>query len=99
MALTFVPRISQPQPVIEVKTPSRGSKKTGHSKALPTTGIDLEQPGRIRTGHLMTLFSISHSTLYNRIRSGKLPKPDGNDGNRPYWNTETIRQALRQKQA
>jgi len=99
MALTFVSRSSQTQQEVKVKASTLTSKKTGHSKALPTTNIDIQQPGRLRAGHLMTLFSVSHSTLYNRIRVGKIPKPDGNDGNRPYWNTETIRQALQQKQA
>lgn len=70
--------------------------KSGHSKALPIAGIDLQQPGRLRAGHLMTLFSVSHSTLYNRIRSGLIPKPDGNDGARPFWKTETVRQVLQQ---
>jgi predicted DNA-binding transcriptional regulator AlpA len=94
MALKFIIRGSQPQPVIEAKMPSTASRKSGHSKALSTANIDLEQPGRLRTGHLMTLFSVSHSTLYNRIRAGTLPKPDGTDGTRPYWNTQTIRQTL-----
>jgi predicted DNA-binding transcriptional regulator AlpA len=67
--------------------------KIGHSKALPVT-VDLQNIGRLRIGHLMTLFSISHSTLYNRIKAGLIPKPDGTDGSRPFWNTSTIKAAL-----
>ncbi|QOL50231.1 hypothetical protein [Massilia litorea] len=68
--------------------------KNGHSKALPVGSIDLQQPGRLRAGHLMTLFSVGHSTLYNHIRAGLIPQPDGADGARPYWKTETVRLAL-----
>jgi len=65
----------------------------GHSRPLPIV-VDLSQPGRLRVGHLQTLFAISHATLYVRIKSGDIPKPDGYDGARPYWKTETIRQVL-----
>lgn len=64
-----------------------------HSKRLPVQ-LDLTQPGRLRAGHLQTLYSISHSTLYDRIRKGFIPKPDGRDGKRPYWNTSTILASL-----
>lgn len=63
--------------------------RCGHAKARPVAHIDLTQPGRLRVGHLLTLLSISHSALYERLRSGRLPKPDGHDP-RPYWRTTTI---------
>lgn len=61
----------------------------------------LDQPGRLRKGHLMVLFSIGSTTLFNRIKNGTLPAPDGHDGYvgrwlRPYWNTSTVRQYLGQ---
>lgn len=66
----------------------------GHSKALPVT-VSLDQPGRLRIGHLQTLFAVSHSQIYSLIKSGAIPKPDGKDGGRrPYWKTETIKQVL-----
>lgn len=71
-------------------TKRRGS---GHSKPLPIT-VNLDQPGRLRIGHLMNLFAIGHTTLYSRVRAGVLPKPDGRDGKRPYWNTSTVRSYL-----
>jgi predicted DNA-binding transcriptional regulator AlpA len=78
--------------------PQASQPKASHSKALPTSTIDLNGPGRLRAGHLMTLFSISHSTLYNRINAGRIPKPDGTDGGesggRPFWNASTIKAAL-----
>jgi hypothetical protein len=43
----------------------------------------------------MWLLSISHSTLYKRIKAGLIPKPDGDDG-RPYWLTGTIYRLLQQ---
>ncbi len=72
---------------------SRKPRQT-HARAAPIDNVDLNKPGRLRVGHLMTLFSISHSTLYARLRSGELPAPDGKDGARPYWSTATIRTAL-----
>jgi hypothetical protein len=73
--------------------PSKNKKKQGHAKPLPLT-LDLNQPGRLRVGHLMNLLSISHATLYARMLTGVLPKPDGKDGKRPYWKTSTIRPLL-----
>jgi hypothetical protein len=94
MAIIFKSGTIPFQPSQEREAALPHPAKSGHSKALPITGIDLKQPGRLRAGHLMTLFSVSHSTLYNRIRAGIIPKPDGADGTRPYWKTETVRQAL-----
>lgn len=64
--------------------------RNGHAKAIPVTFLHLNRPGRVRIGHMLTLLQISHSTLYKRIDSGQLPKPDGKD-TRPYWHTETVR--------
>lgn len=52
--------------------------------------IALDQPGRLRIANLMALLSISHQTLYTRIRNGEVPQPDGHDGRRPFWRTSTI---------
>lgn len=71
-------------------------RQRGHVMPRPPT-IDLSQPGRLRTGHMLTLFSISHSTLYARIKAGTLPRWDGTDGKRNYWNTSTVRAALMEK--
>jgi hypothetical protein len=70
-------------------------RNIGHSKPLPVL-LSLDQPGRLRVGHLQTLYSISHTTLYQRLAIGAIPKPDGYDGARPYWNTATIRRSLMQ---
>jgi len=72
---------------------SRPKAKCGHTKPKAPI-ISLEQPGRLRVAHLMSLFSVSHSTLYAGIKSGRYPKADGKDGNFQFWNTETIRQFL-----
>ncbi|MBI3374987.1 MAG: hypothetical protein HY017_24965 [Betaproteobacteria bacterium] len=72
--------------VIGTATP----KKSGHTKAQPPT-ISLDQPGRLRVAHLLSLLSVSHSTLYAGIKTGRYPKPDGMDGKIPYWWTSTIR--------
>jgi len=52
--------------------------------------------------NLMAIFNCSHTTLYQRIKTGEFPKPDGYDWpsrpvgkqGRPYWNTATIRERL-----
>lgn len=56
-------------------------------KPLP---VPLDQPARLRVGHLMLLYLCSHTTVYVRLRQGHIPKPDGRDP-RPYWLTSTIR--------
>jgi hypothetical protein len=56
--------------------------------------ISIDQPGRLRFAHLMALLSVSHQTIYARIKTGQIPAPDGYDGVRPYWNTRTIRALL-----
>ena len=62
---------------------------SGHTKPRPVPA-GLEDDVRLRSGQVMTLFGISHSTLYQRMRDGKIPKPDGHDG-RPYWRQRTFR--------
>jgi hypothetical protein len=67
-----------------------GSKiRSGHTRPQAPQ-IPLDQPGRLRVAHLLCLFSVSHSTLYAGIKSGRYPAPDGRDGSIPYWNTATI---------
>lgn len=98
MALTFIARTSETVPKPAVVGPTR-ARRRGHSKALAVDALDLSKPGWLRAGHLMTLFSISHSTLYNRIHAGLIPKADGDDEARPAWKTSTIKHALERKQA
>jgi hypothetical protein len=56
--------------------------------------IDLNQPGRLRTGHVLALCGISDTTLYARVKAGTFPPPDGKDGDRNYWDTGTMRRYL-----
>lgn len=85
------------EPPLLVKTSfTNASKKPvvqrGHSKALPR--IDLNQPGRLRIGHLMTYFGVSHSSVYVYIKNGVISPPDGRASGRPYWRTDTIKADL-----
>lgn len=68
------------------------SSKRGHSQPLPKP--DLNQPGRLRVGHLMTFYDISHSSVYSHLKKKLLPPPDGVVAGRPYWRTETIKSHL-----
>lgn len=65
------------------------TKSRGHSRARTLT-ISLDQPGRLRVGHLMNLLSLSHSSIYAHMADERLPRPDGYDP-RPYWKTSTIK--------
>lgn len=64
----------------------------GHSKALPR--VDLNQPARLRVGHLMTLYGLSHSSIYAHLRKKLIPEPDGKICGRSYWRSDTIRDDL-----
>lgn len=68
-------------------------RKGSHVQPKPVL-INLDQPGRLRTAHVLALCGISDSTLYARIQTGGFPPPDGKDGGRNYWNTSTIRAYL-----
>ena len=68
-------------------------KSNGHTKAEAPT-ISLDQPGRLRVAHVMSLLGVSHSTLYEGIRRKRYPEPDGRDRKIPYWNTQTMRHFL-----
>ena len=65
------------------------AKNSGHTRPRPPT-ISLTQPGRLRVCNLLSLFGISHATLYTGMKKGRYPAPDGRDGKIPYWNTQTI---------
>jgi len=68
-------------------------KQRGH--VLPRIPlIDINQPGRLRSAHVLALCGFSHSTLYARIKNGKFPRPDGMDGGLNFWNTQTIKSYL-----
>ena len=71
-------------------------KLCGHTKAAAPT-IPIDQPGRLRVAHVMSILGVSHSTLYAGIKSGRYPAPDGFDGRMPFWNTETIKNFLAAK--
>lgn len=68
----------------------RGSRSRGHTRARPPL-IGLDQPGRLYVGNLMAIYGVSHSALYERLADGRLPRPDGRDGRRPYWLTTSVR--------
>jgi predicted DNA-binding transcriptional regulator AlpA len=70
-------------------SPAASKPQRGH--VLPRAPqIDIRTPGRLRTAHVLAILSISHSTLYNRLRGGTVPPPDGRDGGQNFWRTETI---------
>ena len=64
--------------------------KPGHAKPIPIDKSALTKPGRLRPGHLMHLYGISHSTLYKKRAEGSIPKPDLVEHHRPIWFTSTI---------
>jgi len=75
---------------METENVSSKPGRCGHTRAKAPI-ISLDQPGRLRVAHLLSLLSVSHSTLYAGIKSGRYPKPDGIDGKIPFWWTSTVR--------
>ena len=69
------------------------TKNRGHVRPKPPI-IDINQQGRLRSGHVLALCGISHSTLYLRMKQKLFPQPDGKDGGLNYWNTQTIKKYL-----
>jgi len=43
---------------------------------------------------MMTLLNVSHSTLYERIKTGMLPRPNATLGKKPMWWAATVLQIL-----
>lgn len=78
---------------MEVAVVGGKRKRNGHTRAKAPI-ISLDQPGRLRVAHLLSLLSISHATLYAGLKSGRYPQPDGFDGKMPFWQTATIRAYL-----
>ena len=77
----------------EIGAASNFKKQRGH--VLPRMPlIDINNPGRLRSGHVLALCGFSHSTLYLRINKGGFPEPDGKDGGLNFWNTSTIKNYL-----
>jgi hypothetical protein len=64
-------------------------RSQGHTKPRAPL-ISLHEPGRLYVANLMAIYGLSHSALYERLRDGRLPAPDGRDGRRPYWSTDTV---------
>jgi hypothetical protein len=73
-----------------VAAPAAKPKPQGHCKPLAFDVADLHKPGRLRVGHLLTLFAVSHSTFYKYQAAGLIPKPDGHEFKRPFWFTSTV---------
>jgi len=57
-------------------------------KALPA-GLDQ----RLHIKDLLTFYGVSRTTLYEGVKSGRYPAPDGKDQTRPYWLASTIKAA------
>lgn len=68
------------------------SRRSGHVRPKPPL-ISLDEPGRLRTSHVLAVTGWSHSTLYARIHAQKWPPPQ-KDGCMNFWNTATVKSAL-----
>lgn len=55
-----------------------------------------EAPMRLRAAHLLTIYGVSQTILYDRLRQHKIPAPSGNDG-RPYWISTDIAKHISQQ--
>jgi predicted DNA-binding transcriptional regulator AlpA len=80
---------------VQVLANSNLTKNPQRGHVMPRSPIiDINSPGRLRSGHVLALCGLSHSTLYSRMKSGTFPAPDGKDGGLNFWNTSTIRSYL-----
>jgi predicted DNA-binding transcriptional regulator AlpA len=78
---------NKPQP------PKKRKAASGHTRPeVPPFSLDV--PARVRVKHWLALLSVSHSTFYEGMKTGRYPKPDGYDGKFPYWRTSTAREFL-----
>lgn len=68
------------------------SKRRGHAK-VKVPVIPLTMPGRYTTGNVLAVTGWSASTLWNKIRDNKFPKPN-KDGTRAWWSTSVVKEAL-----
>lgn len=68
--------------------------KKGQAKRLPLDGVRLDMPMRLRTGHMLALFSVSGAQFYKLRKAGKIPEPSGHIGTgkrpAPYWITTQV---------
>ena len=78
----------QPQATTSA-TPTKKPKAT-HTKRRPYDRANLLKPGRLKTGEMLDLYGVSHSTFYVYKSKGLVPQPDGHIMGRPYWLTATI---------
>ena len=101
MAITFVSRQdAAPSTDKQVKPTSAPASNTAavpaqkpkatHTKRRPYDRANLLKPGRLKTGEMLDLYGVSHSTFYQYRGKGIVPEPDGHILNRPYWLTSTI---------
>jgi len=75
------------------KKTKRTRKQTNvRPRPLP---FSLDQPGRVRVGHWLTLLDIASPTFFAWRKAGKVPAADGHDG-RPFWLTSTVKAFLEQ---
>ena len=72
-------------------TPAQAKKpKTTHTKRRPYDRANLLKPGRLKTGEMLDLYNVTHSTFYVHRSKGLVPPPDGYIMSRPYWLTSTV---------
>lgn len=64
--------------------------KTTHTKRRPYDRSNLLKPGRLKTGEMLDLYNVTHSTFYVHKSKGLIPPPDGQIMGRPYWLTSTV---------
>lgn len=73
-------------------------KSNGHTRPKPPDfSLDYDD-ARLRVCNLMSLFGVSHSTLYKGIKTGRYPKRDGKDGSIPYWRAKTVKEFLQESE-
>ncbi len=63
-------------------------------RCKPLNRPDLNELGRLRIGHLMAVYDLSHSSIVKHLNKGLIPPADGVIAGRRYWKTATIKADL-----
>jgi hypothetical protein len=81
-------------PAVCTPAPDTPKRQRGHGGArpLPVT-LSLNEPWRVRVGHMLTLLEITDNTFYARKKAGLIPPQDGFD-TAPFWLSSTVREYL-----
>lgn len=73
----------------ELKTSDSAATLSQAEVATP-----LEDLRRVRPREFANLLGVGRTTLYSGLKTGRYPRPNGYDGDKPYWFQKEVRAFL-----